>query len=173
MNILRACKTAISLPLAVFALLVGIDNVIDYESNYRFVQHTLSMDTVFPENALKWRAITQPIIWQLAYGAIIFAELLTGLLFLIGFFQLLRNLNHSQAFTHAKNWIYLGGTTGFFVWFFGFMVIGGEWFDMWQSQQWNGIQSAFRFVVVLLLVMIFVGMPESDDVEAKSVHHAK
>ena len=24
---------------------------------------------------------------------------------------------------------------GFLVWFFGFMVIGGEWFRMWQSSQ--------------------------------------
>jgi predicted small integral membrane protein len=24
---------------------------------------------------------------------------------------------------------------GFLVWFFGFMVIGGEWFQMWQSSQ--------------------------------------
>jgi predicted small integral membrane protein len=45
---------------------------------------------------------------------------------------------------------------GFMVWFFGFMVIGGEWFQMWQSSQWNGQQAAFRFYLTILAVLIFV-----------------
>jgi len=45
---------------------------------------------------------------------------------------------------------------GFLVWFFGFMVIGGEWFQMWQSSQWNGQQPAFRFYLTILAVLIFV-----------------
>ena len=31
---------------------------------------------------------------------------------------------------------------------------------MWQSAQWNGQQSAFRFDVSIVLVMIFVLQPE-------------
>jgi predicted small integral membrane protein len=45
---------------------------------------------------------------------------------------------------------------GFIVWFFGFMVIGGEWFQMWQSSQWNGQEAAFRFYLTILAVLIFV-----------------
>ncbi len=30
------------------------------------------------------------------------------------------------------------------VWLTGFVVISGEWFQMWQSSQWNGQQAAFR-----------------------------
>ena len=30
----------------------------------------------------------------------------------------------------------------------GFLAIGGEWFEMWQSQQWNGLQPAtFNFLI--------------------------
>ena len=32
-----------------------------------FVRHTLSMDTTFPDNALKGRAITSPDVWTLGY----------------------------------------------------------------------------------------------------------
>jgi len=162
MHTLKICKATICLPLALFALLVGINNLIDYDSNFRFVQHTLSMSTVFADNTLTWRAITSPTLWHVGYGLIIFGELLTGALLLTGFVQLVRGIGQQHAFTQAKKWVYLGCTVGFLVWFFGFMVIGAEWFSMWQSEQWNGTQSAFRFTVVLMLVMIFIASPEEN-----------
>jgi predicted small integral membrane protein len=48
------------------------------------------------------------------------------------------------------------------VWFFGFMVVGGEWFAMWQSPQWNGQEPAFRFYMTMLAVLIFVVVPDGD-----------
>jgi predicted small integral membrane protein len=65
-------------------------------------------------------------------------------------------------FNAAKSAVVLGVGLGFLLWFTGFMVIGGEWFAMWQSKEWNGVPSAFRFDVVLLLVLIFVMQPDSD-----------
>ena len=41
-------------------------------------------------------------------------------------------------------------------WFFGFMIVGGEWFQMWQSQTWNGQEAAFRFIGCIGLVLIFL-----------------
>lgn len=162
MNILRICKVLVCIPLALFALLTGIDNLIDYGSNYSFVRHVLSMDTVFSNNTLKWRAIDQPIIWHFAYAMIISGEILTGVLLSIGAIGLARRIHSRDQFIRAKNWVYLGCTAGFLVWFFGFLVIGGEWFSMWQSDKWNGAQAAFRFVVVIMLVMIFIAMPEEE-----------
>jgi predicted small integral membrane protein len=51
---------------------------------------------------------------------------------------------------------------GFLVWFFGFMVVGGEWFAMWQSTTWNGQEGAFRFYMPLLAVLVFVNQPDAD-----------
>ena len=51
---------------------------------------------------------------------------------------------------------------GFVVWFFGFMVVGGEWFAMWQSKDWNGQEAAFRFYMAVLGVLIFVSLPDGD-----------
>jgi len=160
MNVLRLCKSIICLLLAIFALLVCLNNLLDYNSNYAFVRHTLSMDTVFPSNTLKYRAILDPFVWSLAYGLIIFAEFLTGALLLIGAIGLFKNIHSPLAFNKAKNWVYLGCLVGFLLWFFGFIVIGGEWFCMWQSEQWNGVEAAFRFVVIIMLSFLFIAMPE-------------
>jgi predicted small integral membrane protein len=59
----------------------------------------------------------------------------------------------------------VAGAIGFFVWFVGFLVIGGEWFQMWQSPIWNGQQPAFRFVVIMLAVLIFITQREPDDTD--------
>ena len=142
--------------------MVGFNNLVDYGSNYSFVQHTLSMDTVFAGNTLKSRAILNPLVWNVAYGLIIFAELLTGILLMVATIRLMKNLNNSIKFIHAKNWIYLGCSVGIFLWFFGFIVIGGEWFCMWQSEQWNGIEAAFRFVVLIMLTITITAIPESN-----------
>lgn len=163
MNILRVCKAIVCFSLAIFALLVCLNNVMDYGSNYAFVQHTLSMDTVFPDNTLKYRAILDPFVWSLAYGLIIFAEFLTGILLLIGAISLLKNIHSPVAFTRAKNWVYLGCLAGFLLWFFGFIVVGGEWFCMWQSEKWNGVEAAFRFVVLIMFTLLFTAMPESEN----------
>ena len=40
--------------------------------------------------------------------------------------------------------------SGSCLWQVGFMSIGGEWFGMWQSQQWNGVPSAFRFLMTIM-----------------------
>ena len=57
--------------LALFALLVTFDNLTDYDTNYAFVRHVLSMDTTFPGNALLYRHITSPALWQVGYALII------------------------------------------------------------------------------------------------------
>lgn len=59
-------------------------------------------------------------------------------------------------FQGRKDLAIIGSTIGFVVWFFGFMVVGGEWFLMWQSEVWNGQQPAFRFYMTILAVLIFV-----------------
>ena len=42
------------------------------------------------------------------------------------------------------------------------MTIGGEWFGMWQSQQWNGVPSAYRFAIIIAAVLIFLAMPDAE-----------
>ena len=161
--IVRLVKVAMVASCALFALLVAFSNLVDYGSNYAFVRHTLSMDTTFPGNALTGRAITSPALWTLGYWLIIAAEAATGLILAFGSFRLALAVRGPAAlFNAAKPVVVLGMGLGFLLWFTGFAVIGGEWFAMWQSKEWNGVPSAFRFYVTLLLVLIFVMQPDSD-----------
>ena len=163
MIIIRLAKIVMVAALAVFAFLVAYDNIVDYDSNYEFARHVLSMDTTFPDNALKDRAITDPSIWQAAYAAIIAAEALTCLLLSIGVVILLTRLRAPAAvFNRAKAWTVAGLTVGFCLWFFGFQVVAGEYLAMWQSHTWNGQEAAFRFTMMILGVLIFVSLPDSE-----------
>lgn len=159
----RYAKIVLTLALAAFAFMVTFNNVIDYGSNFTFVRHVLSMDTTFPDNAAMHRAISTPALWHAAYWLIIFGEGLTTLLLSGGAWSLWRARNRdAAAFAQAKKWVVGGATLGFLVWFFGFMVVGGEWFLMWQSQIWNGQESAFRFYMALLGVLIFVNQADNE-----------
>jgi predicted small integral membrane protein len=167
MLIARYAKIVMSAVLAAFCLLVTFDNLTDYGTNYLFVQHVLSMDTTFPGNALMYRSITNPVLWQIAYALIIAAEGVTGVLFLAGAIRLFQVRNAPAAvFNEAKVYVIAASLLAFLVWFFGFMVVAGEWFAMWQSVTWNGQDAAFRFYMAVLGVLIFVNQPDGDLVEA-------
>lgn len=57
---MRLCKIALLAASAFHLLLVVFNNVVDYPSNYRFVQHVLGMDTLFSGEAQTWRALRPP-----------------------------------------------------------------------------------------------------------------
>ena len=160
---IRLVKTAMVASTALFALLVTFGNLTDYQSNYEFVRHTLSMDTTFPGNGLSWRAITDPTAWAVSYGLIILVEGIIGGVLAFAAVRLAVNLRASAAsFNIAKQYAVIGVGLGFLLWFTGFMVVGGEWFAMWQSKTWNGQPAAFRFYMTLLAVVIFVNQPDGE-----------
>ena len=160
--IVRLAKILLVALVGLFSLLVGADNIVDYGTNYAFVQHVMSMDTVFPNSSLTWRAITSPALQHAAYAAIIAAEVLTGVLCLIGAWRLWNARAYfASEFNAAKDVAVAGLVLGFALWFFGFMVVGGEWFQMWQSQAWNGQEAAFRFIGGIGLILIF--LTQKDD----------
>ncbi|ODA68973.1 hypothetical protein A7A08_00808 [Methyloligella halotolerans] len=157
MLVARLAKIVMVLCLAAFCAIVAYDNVADYEANYGFVGHVLSMEDTFQNNPLRDRAIRDEGVWRAAYAGIIAAEAVTGLLFLIGAVQMSLALRKpASEFQRAKAFVVAGATLGFLLWFFGFMVVGGEFFAMWQSKDWNGQEAAFRFYATMLLVLIFV-----------------
>jgi len=159
----RIAKIVMVGSLALFAFVVTFDNVTDYDTNFEFVRHVLSMDTIFPGSTLLYRRVTSPALWNLGYWLIILGEGMTSLALGIAALALLRQLRSDGArFNRAKRFVFVGAALGFLVWFFGFMVVGGEWFQMWQSQAWNGQEGAFRFYLTILAVLIFVNHEDGD-----------
>lgn len=156
----RWVKIGLIFSAGIFAMVITFNNLTDYQSNFLFVSHVLSMDDTFEGNRGMWRAMSNPIIHHLFYWGIILTELVIGLLCLIGSYKLWRNRQDVVLFQQAKSWAILGLGLGILLWFFGFMAIGGEWFLMWQSQTWNGQQPAFRIAALFGIFLIYLNQPD-------------
>lgn len=100
---LRLLKTVVLLLAGLFGLFVFAGNLMDYNSNYEFVLHVLSMDTTFEGNALMWRAIESSAIHTIAYWGLIIAEGTFSLLAFIGVYHMLKNIRATgRQFNRAK-----------------------------------------------------------------------
>jgi predicted small integral membrane protein len=163
MLITRFAKILISLSLAIFCLLVALDNITDPAFNYEFVSHVMSMKTTFPGNRLMYRSVTNPVVWQITYALIISTQAVCGFLLLTGALRMWQARGASAGdFHQAKTFSIAGSLLAFLLWFFVFMVIAGEWFATWQSKAWNAQQASFRFYITVLAVLIFLNQPDSE-----------
>ena len=159
--IVRISKCALMAGIALFFTLVVFNNITDYNSNYLFVRHVLSMDDTFPGNRGIWRAIGSPTIHTLFYISIISWETLTAIASWLAVVRLAGALRTStvDAFLASKRFAVAALTMGLMLWLVAFLTVGGEWFLMWQSRIWNGQEAAFRMFCVLGLVLIYTVIP--------------
>src|SRR5690625_270353 len=161
--ILRYSKILLVCAIAFFASLVAFGNITDYGSNFAFVHHVLLMDTIFPDATIKYRAI-ESVFWHHAfYIFIISLEALTAILCWAGAWCLFKRVNGSaRDFNRGKSVAIAGLVLGFLIWQVGFMSVGGEWFGMWMSSQWNGVPDAFRFFITIGVVLIILIQPDPE-----------
>ncbi|WP_107839581.1 DUF2165 family protein [Metasolibacillus meyeri] len=160
---LRLLKMYVLLLAGLFGIFVLIGNLMDYGSNEQFVKHVLSMDTTFEDNALMWRAITNPVMHTIGYWLLIVAEALFSFLAIFGAYQLFKHRKASgTVFNAAKKFGFYAFIVGFSIWFLGFIVIGSEWFAMWQSPIWNGKQTAMDITEVWIGFAILLALKDGD-----------
>ena len=136
--------------IALNMLLVVLGNITDYGTNEAFVQHVLAMDTTFGEG-LKWRAITSPAIVTVVYVVIIVWEAISAILLTAGTVAYARGREDS-----ARTLASAGLLMVVALFLGGFITIGGEWFAMWQSKDWNGIGAALRMVTIAGFALVLV-----------------
>jgi predicted small integral membrane protein len=161
---LRATKVALIFGVALFYTLVVFNNLTDYDSNYQFVRHTLMMDTTFAGNHAMWRALNQPAAHTAFYICIIAWQALTMALCWWGFARMARALRGTAAeFHRAKSVAIAALTVSLMMWLVAFLDVGGEWFLMWQSKDWNGQEAAFRMFVVVGIALLVVVRPEHEE----------
>src|SRR5438067_4107863 len=122
MQTIRLVKAVLTATVALFFTLVAFGNMTDYDSNWQFVQHVLSMDTTFPDSALHWRAITNPTLQSVSYWMIILWEAATALVLWVGVIRLLLSRS-AAAFANAKGPAVLGLAMGFVLYAVGFVDI--------------------------------------------------
>jgi predicted small integral membrane protein len=153
----RLIKTVAVAAIAVMALLIAFGNITDYNSNFQFVEHVMKMDTTFNDSRLHYRSINNVFAFHAFYISIILMQVLMAFCCIKGSWLLLKNLRRDAATFHAsKNWAIAGIGIGIMIWFLGFEVIGGEWFAMWQSTEWNGLAAAERVLSFLVLTLILL-----------------
>lgn len=159
----RLSKILLTATISLWLALVAFGNLTDYGSNLAFVQHVLAMDSIFPDAGIHYRAIRAPLLQHAAYVLIIAAETLAAVLCGAGAWRMWRARRAPAAAFHRARLLAVAGlTVGVLLWLGGFMAVGGEWFGMWMSTQWNGLASAFRFVVVLLAALVYLGQRDDE-----------
>lgn len=161
--ITRAAKLLLLAGIAFFYSLVVLNNLTDFDSNYQFVRHVLSMDSTFPGNHGMGRALTSPALQLTFYWTIIAWEIATTILLWWGAVNLLRALRYpASAFNAAKRIPVMALTLSLLMWLVAFLSVGAEWFLMWQSHTWNGQEPAFRMFTVVGMVLLILLQPESE-----------
>jgi predicted small integral membrane protein len=161
---LRTIKTLLVFGVALFYTFVVFNNVTDYNSNYQFVRHVLMMDSTFPGNRGMWRALNSPALHTAFYVSIIGWETLTMLLIWWGGVRLAQALRcPAPAFHQSKRVAIAALTLSLLMWLVAFLSVGGEWFLMWQSKNWNGQDAAFRMFTVIGIVLVLLIQPDTED----------
>ncbi|WP_181806337.1 DUF2165 domain-containing protein [Streptomyces shenzhenensis] len=143
--------------VALYIALVAFGNITDFGTNQAFVQHVLAMDTTFKDDDLMWRSITDKALENAAYVAIIVWETLAALVLIAGTWLWVRrdDVRARRVSTYGLLMLVL-------LFGAGFIGIGGEWFAMWQSKTWNGLDAATRVLVLTGLALIVVQVSPSD-----------
>ena len=120
------------------------------------VEHTVYPSSFFP-------AITSPTLLWLSLSVIIGCELIAGALFAKGTWDMWCARDYSPAeFAAAKKFAVIGAGAAMFVWFGLFQVIGGTFFQQWQTQAgWLSLEGAFIYAALPTLAVLYtVGTPD-------------
>ena len=161
---LRLAKISLLFAVALFYFVITFNNVTDYDSDYQFVRHVLMMDTTFPGNHGMWRAINAPAVHTAFYLLIIAWEALSTVLCFAGGVKLASALRDTAAaFNAAKRLAIIALTVSLLQWLLAFLIVGGEWFLMWQSRTWNGQDAAIRMLIVIGFALLLLAQPDMEE----------
>ncbi|MCW8375447.1 DUF2165 domain-containing protein [Streptomyces justiciae] len=151
---LHLTVTLLTATVALYMALVAFGNITDFGTNQQFVRHVLAMDTTFKDDDLMWRAVTSKGLQDTAYVAIIVWETVSALVLGYGTWLYARRDD-----LRARCFSTYGLLMVLLLFGAGFIAIGGEWFSMWQSADWNGLDAALRVFVLSGVVLIVVHLP--------------
>ncbi|MGW5868751.1 DUF2165 domain-containing protein [Streptomyces sp. NPDC055239] len=147
--------------VALYIALVAFGNITDFDNNQQYVRHVLAMDTTFKDDDLMWRAIGSTALQDAAYVGIIVWETLAALVLLTATVLWAGALRRPQGLRKARQTGTIGLLMILVLFGLGFIGIGGEWFAMWQSEDWNGLDAATRIVTLAGIVLVVTHLPSA------------
>jgi len=163
MGSLRAVVAVLTVITALQMTLIAVGNITDYETNHQFVVHVLGMDTTFHSPHLMWRSITSPTLTTIAYLLIIAWEALSALVLIAAAVAWIRSFGGRVATDTARRLSTLGWLMWLVLFAGGFIAVGGEYFQMWQSTKWNGLQSALQNIIIASFALVIANLPRAKD----------
>ncbi|MEV7201963.1 DUF2165 domain-containing protein [Streptomyces griseoluteus] len=155
---LTLAATVLTGVLALYIALVALGNITDFGTNQQYVRHVLAMDTTFKDDHLMWRAITSTALQDTAYVAIIAWETVAAAVLVWGTWLWARR-DHAR----ARRFSTYGLLMLILLFGAGFIAIGGEWFAMWQSKTWNGVDAATRVFLLSGVALIINHLPAREE----------
>jgi predicted small integral membrane protein len=101
----------------------------------------------------------------IVYVAIIVWETVAALVLIAATVAWVRSLAGRGPVVTARRLSSIGWLMWLLLFGGGFVAIGGEYFQMWQSQDWNGLDAAMRNVIIagVALILNHLPTPESGD----------
>ncbi|WP_328838609.1 DUF2165 domain-containing protein [Streptomyces europaeiscabiei] len=160
-SLLPLASTLLVGTVALYMALVAFSNITDFGTNQQFVRHVFAMDTTFKDEDLMWRAIESKGVQDAAYVLIIIWETVSALVLVAGTYFWARALGH-RTFHTARRYSTLGLLMVLLLFGAGFIAIGGEYFVMWQSGDWNGLDAALRVFLLSGVVLMVTYLPTND-----------
>jgi predicted small integral membrane protein len=166
---LPGVATIFTAVMALYMTLVAFGNITDFGTNQQFVQHVLEMDTTFNDDDVMWRAVENDALQNFGYVGVIVWETLAALVLWYGAWQMFLRLRGGGDWTRARRLASAGLLMVVLLFGLGFITIGGEWFSMWQSSEWNGLEPALQNVILAAFALVFVHLPSRDWTEGRHI----
>ncbi len=160
----RFVKIALAGAMSLWGLLGVMGNLSHYSVNLEFVAGVMAMSDQMLDTSAWWaaHAITNPVIVNIGFAFIYLSKLATGILCALGAWRMWQaRAADGASFQRAKTLVILGAGISIFMLFFGFIIISGIWFSMWQASYGLAIhQFAFIYMAALALIASYVNVKD-------------
>lgn len=166
MKIVRLSKITFVAAIALFTTLVAFTNIYFSFLNFIFkdpitVESFITL--LFSRPSTDWLAIGDAIIQNIGYSLTVVGEMVTAILCWIGCVRMLVSIKAPKnAFQFSKRTAIAGLALGFLVWHIAFIFVRDAWFNMWILHGWNIEPDGLRFFITIILVLIYVVMPDDE-----------
>lgn len=160
--ILRYVKIALVAFISLLCLMYAAQNVANLQAAYFFVSTATSMAGHEAYPASFGPGLSSPTLAWITLAIIIAGEVAAGVVAARGAWALwAARGGTAEQFNAAKYLANLGGGLALLVWFGLFTVIGGAYFQMWQTELGAGsLGGAFQYVTQIGVVLLFVNLKD-------------
>lgn len=156
MKIIKALMVA---AMALFLSMTTVDNLTMPDVGLGAVSTAMTMETTFKHPAAMWRAVPAKAPAVAVFAGIVLFETIAAVMCWIGALRMWRARADAKTFKDASAIANLGLALTALLYFGAFLVVGTEWFLMWQSQQLGvALEVAFRMFAAAVLIMLYVAL---------------